>query len=369
MNTMNKTQVAEVVRLQFEGNKIANPTYTASFDDLSGLVAKVGATIRIPGRYVDKLPEFNAGTLSLGTIVEEWKEMLLEVKDFDRDGANNMRPNRPKFAKVHYSYETPKKTITSQQDYDRFEKYSIDGSVLGQLVAAASASMQDTRTNYDYEYKRELLGRAMKLAYEAMGSASVSFQTSHAYSQGDYVNDGTNYGVVLFDIGGDNAKSYATLVSEGIIVNLSLVQKIAKPVDTATGEAFIKQIKCDAEIASEQSEGTSLNGITIGAPVSTSLYIKFGINPSLDVDTLSGAFNPERLAMGAPVKALPDFGKSAPANAFAVMVDSSALKVFTDSDRYNTDSNGEGDFIKFYNHIKYTPFFSCNAFIKVYVAE
>lgn len=368
-NSANKAQVAEIARLQFESNKVANPTYTATKDDISGLASKIGKQVTIPGRYVDKLTELDGELMGLGKTIEEWKSMLLNVKDFDRDGSDALRPERPSFAKVHYDYSIGRKTITSHQDYGRFENFALDGAVFGQLLASTLAELQNTRTNYKYEVKRELLGRAMKLAVDAMGSASTSFQTSKAYAQGDYVNDGTNYGVVIFPIAQDNAKSYSTLVGEGVIVNLALVVKKAIPTDTASGEAFIKEVKNIVEIASEQSEGTSLNGVTIGAPNSLAMYIKFGINSVIDVDTLAGAFNQEKLGYGLTAKALPDFGKSAPAGAYAMIVDTEAIKLFPTYDVMRTDVNGEGDFIKTHNHLEFTPFVAANGFIKVFINE
>ena len=69
-------------------------------------------------------------------------------------------------------------------------------------------------------------------------------------------------------------------------VTAGLVTTIAIPTNTATGEAFIKQVKEDVETASFPNEG-GLNKSLIGAAPSLVLYVKKGVMPSLEVDTLA----------------------------------------------------------------------------------
>lgn len=369
-NTATLAQVKAYAAAMYNNIVLGNPTFTPTHNDISHILDKIGRQVHVEGNFVDKLPEFDAEMLSYGRIVEEWKQMLNAVTDFDRDGSTALAPKRPVFAQVGYSYPVATKTIKVTKDKRLYQTGALDASSYGEVVASIDSTFNDTAKNFKYTMKRELLGKFIKLAYDAMGSASTQFATSTAYAQGKFVNDGSGkYGVVILDIPQSNSESYATLETNGYIKTLSLVKKIAKPVDTATAEAFIQQVQDDVEIAEEQSEGTSINGITIGAPTSITLYTLKGLKSVVNVQTLAGAFNQSRLEYGAPVKSLPDFGADAPSTCFAVLMDSRACRLIPTLDAVDSDHNGEGYFDNFYRHLEFTPWASRNAFIKVYVAE
>ena len=144
--------------------------------------------------------------------------------------------------------------------------------------------------------------------------------------------------------------------------------EIAKPVDDTTGEAFIEQVLEDAEVASDFSEGRSLNGNTLGASLEAGLVLvmKQGIMPSLKVQTLAGAFNRDDLAMPAEIVVVPDFG-DADDDIYAVLVDRRIMRLHNTYRAVRENMNGQGDFLNMFYHTENTAHISRNAFVKVYM--
>ena len=150
-------------------------------------------------------------------------------------------------------------------------------------------------------------------------------------------------------------------------VTAKLVTTIAKPVDTATSEAFIKQIKQDVETASFPNEG-GLNGSLIGAAPELVLYVKKGVMPIVEVDALAGAFNEGRLAIPAKIKVVDDFGTMTNTGVYAILVDPRGIKLHRDYHAIRQSENADGDFINYVDHSEHTGFISKNVFIKAYKA-
>ena len=150
-------------------------------------------------------------------------------------------------------------------------------------------------------------------------------------------------------------------------VTAKLVATIAQPTNTATAEAFIKQIKQDVESASFPNEG-GLNASLIGAAPELVLYVKKGVMPVVEVDALAGAFNEGRLAIPAKVKVVDDFGTMTNTGVYAILVDPRGIKLHRDYHAIRQSENADGDFINYVDHSEHTGFISKNTFIKVYKA-
>ena len=156
-------------------------------------------------------------------------------------------------------------------------------------------------------------------------------------------------------------------IDGGYIIAYDLVSTLAKPVDTSTGEAFIKQLKADVEVASDYSEGHSLNLNTLGATPENGLVLvlKQGIMPSIEVDVQAGAFNGEKVALPTQIKVVPNLG-SANAKVWGVLIDARGLKLHNTYRAVRENINGKGDFLNMFFHTENTCFVSRNVFVKVY---
>ena len=111
----------------------------------------------------------------------------------------------------------------------------------------------------------------------------------------------------------------------------------------------------------------NLAGHVCGAAPSLKLYVKQGVMPSLEVDTMAGAFNEAKLAVPAEIKTVLDFG-TADANIYAILVDERAIKLHDDINKVTTDYTAGDDQDNFFRLLKQTGFISKFAFIHVFKA-
>lgn len=287
-------------------------TWTASTDNLLGLIDKVGMQIMLDGSYQDKLPELNGNDLPLGKTIEEYFLDLIMPQDFDGNGANTLAPAATPKEDPSYSYTLGRKVIKCTERFDNIERAAISAGDAANMTAKILERLTNSATLYNYYQKKQLLG------------------------------------------------NFA-----GKAVTAQLAQDIDVPVDTETSEAFIKQVKVDVEAASFASEGTSLGEALIGAAPSLVLYVKKGVMPVVEVDALAGAFHAENLAIPAEIKVVDDFG-SADSKIWAMLVDPRGVKLHRGYHVVRDQENAEGDFINFYDHSENTGFISKHTFVKVY---
>ena len=163
-------------------------------------------------------------------------------------------------------------------------------------------------------------------------------------------------------------KSGNELEADGILIELQMMEEVPVPEDSTTGENFIKALKAAVEKAQDVSEGFSLNGNTIGAEEGLALYVKQGVMPSLEVDTMAGAFHLEKFSTGVEAKVINDFG-STTSKAYAILMDRRGAKLHIDYEAVRENFNGFGDFLNLFSHIESTAWISRNCFVKIFVDD
>lgn len=346
-------------------NKISNATYQITRENVAALVDKIAKIFTIDTRFVDKLAIFDGEEFSYGKDIEEWQEDLILPVDYDASGSGNMAPNDPTYRPNFYSKSLGKKVFITTQRNNNLERAVHFQDQLVALVSMISKRLYDSEAAWRYEVKRELVGAHCNLAEQVM-TTGTAFATNQNYGEGSYLKGtGTEVGIVVKQYSNGNASSWADAVAKGYIIPLDLVTGIAIPTDTATGEAFLKQVKADIEIASDISEGHSLNGNTLGVTDTLVLLVKQGVMPSLDVDTMAGAFHLDKVAIPVEIIVVKDFG-SASDDVYAVLTDSRAFRLHNTYRAVREDYNGKGDFINYNLHTENTGFASRNTFFKVY---
>lgn len=288
-------------------------SWTPDCDSVSGLIEKVAKMVTIDGDYQDKLPEFDGEDISQGYAIEEWfMDLVLPAAWTDNatDGAYALTPAFPSFEDTCYSVRLGRNKIKTTVSGRIFDNYCHDGKEVGDLVAKTLERLQNSYSLYKYNVKKQALGEFAKKA--------VTKNTDDT------------------------------------------VCKIAKPVDDATGEAFLQAVKDQIERFSFAHEG-GLKGALIGAAPSLVLYVKPEIKSVLDVQVMAGAFNPEKLGLGIDVKVLDDFGSGddVDSDVYAILMDPRGLRYHENDNRVKTDDNGEGDFVNYIKHIEATIFQSC----------
>lgn len=351
--------------------KLSNASFSETRDNTVGLLDKIGKIVTLDTDYaIDKLNIFDGEYLSFGKTIEEWSQDLILPQDHDPNGANALAPHDPTSRPVFYSYTVGKKVIATTVRSNDLERAVHFEEQYVELISMKLKRLNDSMSAYRYGVKREMIAKLIALCKGEMSSSNATFVASTAYSVGTCLKAGTSpdkYGIVFKEIKVATAlANWAAAVAGGYIVELDLVQEIAAPVDESTGEAFIKQVKLDVEKASDENAGNSLNGNALGATEGLVLIVNHGIMPSLDVDTLAGAFHEERLALPAEVIVVKDFGSDA-SGAFAILMDRRGMRLHNTYNATRENLNGEGDFINYFRHTEDTAYASRNTFVKVYV--
>lgn len=362
-----KALVASVVTTA----KLSNASFVETRDNIVGLLDKVGKITTIDTVYtLDKLSMFDGEYLSFGKTIEEWQQDLILPEDYDSTGANALSPHDPTYRPVFYSYTIGRKKIPTTIRNNDIERAVHFEEQFVSIIAINTKRLEDSMAQYRYNVKREMLAKTISIAHDEM-SSTTTFSASTSYSTVNTLfrnaNTPTAHGILVKKYTANDASNWADAVAKGYIIVLDLEQEIAVPVDTTTGEAFIKQVKADVEKANDSSEGNSLNGNSIGAVPESSLYliVKQGVMPSVQVDTLAGAFNAQELAIPAKVVVVKDFGSDT-SGAYAVLLDGRGMRLHNTYNATRENANGDGDFLNIFRHTEDTAYISRNTFLKVY---
>ena len=292
-------------------------TWTNSSNNLYKAIDKIGKMVMLDGQFIDKLPELDGDELPLGKTIEEYFIDLTlpeAYSDITTEAGKDKAPALPTVENCSYSYSLGREKIKTTVPYDNVERAARSVEDASNMITKILERLGNSYEMFKFAAKKQLLGNAADKA-----------------------------------------------------VTAKLVTTIAKPVDTATSEAFIKQIKQDVETASFPNEG-GLNGSLIGAAPELVLYVKKGVMPIVEVDALAGAFNEGRLAIPAKIKVVDDFGTMTNTGVYAILVDPRGIKLHRDYHAIRQSENADGDFINYVDHSEHTGFISKNVFIKAYKA-
>ena len=298
-----------------DATKQLQGTFTPTVDDFTKTVCKIGEmkTLYLP--HVDKLPEMHGDNLPFGETIEEFmvNDFLPETFTYV-DGAHKKNAKRATFAEAVYSYALPEQLWELGVPRSQFQRVSLGQRSFTDLVSATLMTLDSSANAWNYAAQRRLLGNAAKAAVAA-----------------------------------------------------GLVSSKAKPDTSADGEQFIKEVKKCVEIASDMNDSNLAKHTAAAAP-SLTLYIKQGVIPSLEVDTMAGAFNKAELAIPAKVKTVLDFGEISgeDAGVYAILVDDRAIKLHDDILMVTSDYDGRMNQDNFYRHQKQTGFISKYGYIHVF---
>ena len=376
MGKMSLTQLKAVVATYCDANNISVDSFVETRDNSVGLLDTLGKIYTNWQNYSDKLALFDGEDLSFGKTIEEWAQDLILPENFDASGSGTLAPHPSTYRPVSFSYTLGKKTIPQTIRNNDIERAVHNIAQFEDIITGKTKAMYDSETLFRYALKRQALGVLMARCDYAMTStnADVTLATegtsitgAHSVNELFYITGNTKMYIAVKPIAAGDSYTGTTAIAAGILIALDLVKSIAQPVDDTTGEAFIKQVLEDVEVASDVSEGHSLNGNTLGGNPEAGLVlvIKQGIMPSLKVDTLAGAFHKDELALPAEIKVIPDFG-NADSKLYAVLVDRRIMRVHNTYRAVRENTNGQGDFLNMFYHTENTAHISRNCFVRVY---
>lgn len=368
--------LAAVVSTYVNANKISVESFSETRDNSVKLLDTLGKIYTNWQNYQDKLAIFDGEELSFGKTIEEWAQDLIMPEDFDPSGATTLAPHESTYRPVSFSYTLGKKTIPQTIRNNDIERAVHNIAQFENIIAGKTKAMYDSETLLRYAIKRQALGvlatrcvtaETSSSADVTLASQSASISGAHSVNELFYITADSKMYVLVKPIASGAGLTGATAISGGYLIPYDLVKEIAVPVDTSTGEAFIEQVLKDVEIASDVSEGHSLNGNTLGGNPEAGLVLilKQGVMPAVKVQTLAGAFNKDDLAIPAKIIVIPDFG-DADSKIWGQLVDARIVRLHNTYRAVRENQNGQGDFLNMYYHTENTAHVSRNCFVRVY---
>ena len=365
-----------VVALYVASNNIGVDSFNETKANSVGLLDVLGKIYTNWQNYQDKLGLFDGEDLSFGKTIEEWAQDLILPEDFDASGSGTLAPHESTYRPVSFSFTLGKKTIPQTIRNNDIERAVHNIAQFEDIITGKTKAMYDSETMFRYALKRQALGVLAERCIDAMDStnADVTLSTEGTTISGAvavnelvYVTATASMYVAVKPIASGSGLTGTTAIAGGYLVKYDLVKEIAIPVSDVTGEAFIEQVLADVEVASDFSEGHSLNGNTLGGNPEAGLVlvIKQGVMPSLKVNTLAGAFHREELAIPAEIVVIPDFG-DADSDIYAMLLDRRIMRLHNTYRAVRENLNGQGDFLNMFYHTENTAHISRNCFVRVY---
>ena len=147
-----KTAVASYV----DGSKIAYNSFSATYQNIVGLLDKVGLIETLDTSFFDKLPELDGQRLEDGKTVEEWYQDLIMAVDYnqDADGSRVMKFYSPTYRPVAWSYSLGKKIIPTSIPNNNIERAVNNVEQFANIVAVATKRLADSKAAWKYQVKR-----------------------------------------------------------------------------------------------------------------------------------------------------------------------------------------------------------------------
>lgn len=315
-----KTAVAAYV----DADKQANSTFTPTYDNVAGLLDKIGKSFTIDGLYQDQLPELEGEFLAAGKTTEEWFMDLTLFEAYSNlatEMAKENVPTVPSFEDVVYNYTLDRQKISTTEPFGNIERAFNTTEGAANFYTKIAERLQNSYDVCRYAAKKQLLGNAISKALAVKST------------------------------------------------NTDVYKSVAIPTDAASAEDFIMAVKEAKEDASFAHEG-GLGGAYIGATPSLRLYVLKGIMPTVAVKAVAGAINPKELDFDLDVKVVDDFGtvtgETDNKKAYAVLVDTRGIKLCNSYNVTRAVMKEEADAMKFVRHYEDTACISKYTFIRVF---
>lgn len=358
-------QLKGIVAAYVDEQKQANPSYTPTKEEITGMIVKIGMQKIIDTEYVDDLPEFDGEQLPLGTTIEEYFQDLIAPTDYtdQRSLANHYPSYRP----ASYSFELGRKVFTETRPLYTMQRACLSTDGFANLTALMYKRLNDSHVSFRYASKLQLLKNWAKKVDDAYTNAKT-YAISTKYDVGEIVKtSGGEYAIVQNGITTSNNKSFATLLAEGTIAPLTAQETVTDVTDTESGEAFVKAVKLAVEKSQTMlNNGNNLSGAQNGKIPSLLLVVKQGVMPTIEVDVLAGAFHSDKVTIPARVKVVKDLGEGV----VAMLIDPRGCKMHSNWEQVIT----EGPYHDTANvdtslHTANTGYISPNAFVHVFKAD
>lgn len=367
-NNLTTAKLSALIAEYLNANNICVEGFSASKENILGLLDKVGKTITLDGVYESELDFMNGEDLPLGKTIEEYFEDFVPPEEYVANaGVENVTRKDATARPVKYSYTQGRRKWSTTKPYDDLERAFSTEAGATQALTGLVLRLNQSYQMWRDELKKELLGQYASKADSIMSTSEV-YAKSKAYAVGTALKSASSNGVigVVFNaIDASNALTWDEAVKAGYISVVTLTTSIDEPTDTITGNAFIKSVKKYARKAKFKNH-ENLNG-TLILPTPKSnlrLIINTYLMPDLEVDTWAGAFHKDLVALPAIVSETDSFGSNS--DVIAMLIDDRGVKVHNTYQAIRETQLGDDDCLKLVKHSEDTAFYSANTFIHVF---
>lgn len=331
----------------------------------AGLIDKIGLqkTFAFPVR--NELAWIDGEAMPLGRSIEEFMlDFPMPMKESSDTGSDVIYD--PTYRKPAYSTAMKKVNWRESRRHNDLQKAFNDMGAYSSAIADVAMRISEASIDYKNQLKKELLGAFALKAIGNMEGAST-YSNTGVYSIGKYVKNGDEVAVV-FQAKEATSKTWANAIADGTLVKVELYSKLAMPTDTVSATNAIKELK-KYVLKGTRRNHENLNGSFM--PSLDKSYLKLILNeavlPSIDVDAMAGAFNPDKLGLGVDIESVETFGAEADAKGvWAVIVDQRGVKIHKDFEETLAYVN-INHFTTWDKEYQATPFYGANTYIHAFV--
>lgn len=365
--SLTKAQLASLIATYLNANKIGVMGFTASKDNVLGLLDKIGKQVFIDGVYSSELDFMNGDVLPAGKTIEEYFEDFIAPEPYAKNnGVDNLNAPEIGSRPVTYSYTLGKQVFPLKKYFNDLERaFRTEAGAINALNTIVER-LESSYLMWRDDAKRGLLGYFGKRAEDAM-TPSKTFAVKTAYSVGESVKDNAgNVAIVFKTITTANTLAWAEAIKAGLLAPIHLVSSVDTPTDADTGENFIIAVKEQVNKMRFKNH-ENLNGALVKPTPQANrrLIINVGLMPTLEVKTLAGAFHEDKLSYPAVVTEVEDFGEGHD-DILAILIDDRGAKLHNSWSSTLDQIAGRDNAILYFKHTEDTAFISCNTFIHVF---
>lgn len=310
-------------------------SWSASTGDITKMLEKIGLQVTIDGEVNDPLGILEKDVLPLGKTIEEYCIDFIADRAYgstategqsaiEAEAENEHSVVLPTFENAAYSYSLGKRLFEVTIPNNEFEKYMIGGSNPGTLATRIMEKFNKSFAITRYAEKKQILGNLI-------------------------------------------AKAEAVTKTVGGSTVYPLVNKLAKPSDTTSSEAFILSVKKEIRNASFPNDSCIGQALVGAAPKeSLKLFVLKDVRPVIDVTAMSGSFNQDKLGFdGVEIVEVDSFGDNA-TGCYAILADVRGVGLHNSYNAVRGREEIVQDAQKYVHHYEDTAFISKYTYVKVF---
>lgn len=371
--------IASEVTAYFTSKKIADPSYSPNVDSVSQMVDRIAKVIMVESTAeIDKLVGIIDGeNINLANEIVEYFLNIPMIQAYDDfEGNTNydktLAPYRIPGDKAYISERLGRKVFPITIDYEKYDVACVDEGEKANLIATFVYKLNQAKSLWKYNLKKNLLGTMAKKANAVGGTVNYTASSTVPVCGVVYKETGnTKLYIMKKNYASATSSTLAQLATAGdaVEITLDLVDSTTdRPVGTENCEKAILAFKNAITEAGYYKEGHCLSGTgCVASPDELVLFILKPYKNHIDTECLSGTFRPEYMGLNVKVVEVEDFGPDAPTNTWALLASTKGIKLHNNINKSLEQVNALGSYYTVFSHQEYEGFLSTHTFVKAFI--